>query len=56
MFGIEQPRLEGAPEILIGQNPRAVDLVLERGLLERLGLRVVVKHLQQVVGAEILGR
>ena len=43
MPGIEQPRLEVAPEIFVRQNPLAIDLVLDRRFLERLRLRVVVE-------------
>src|ERR1017187_6226767 len=53
MPGIEQPRLELAPALCIRQNPFAIDLVFERRLLKHPGLRVVVKQLQEIVGAEI---
>ena len=53
MPGIEQPCLEVAFEIFIRQKPLAIDLILERRLLEHLRLRVVVKHLHQIIGAEI---
>ena len=35
MVGIEQPRLEFAPQLLIRQKPRAIDLVFQRRFLER---------------------
>src|SRR5438874_7913612 len=53
MRGIEQPCLEVALEIFVRENPLAIDLVFERRLLEYLRLRVVVKHLHEIVGAEI---
>src|SRR5437879_9857439 len=56
MPGIEQPRLEVVPELFIRENPLAIDLVFERRFLEYPGLRVVVKHLQEIVGAEIADR
>src|SRR5258707_10243361 len=56
MPGIEQPRLELALEVFVRQNPHAIDLVFERRLLEQLGLRVVMKHFQEIVGAEIAHR
>ena len=56
MFGIEQPRLESRLRFFIGQDPGAIDLVFQRRFLERLRLRVVVEHFQQIVGTEIARR
>ena len=53
MPGIKQPCLEIALEIFIGLDALAVDLVFQRRFLEALRRRVVAKHLQQIVGAEI---
>ncbi len=53
MCGIKQPRPEFTFEIFIRQNPVAVDLVLQRRFLEGLRRRVVAKHFQEIVGAEI---
>ena len=53
MLGVEEPRGEVAPEIVVGQNTITIDLVFQRRFLEYAGLRVVTKHLQQIVGAEI---
>src|SRR6266567_4647126 len=56
MLGVEEPGGEVAPEFCIRQNPLAIDLVFERRLLEYAGLRVVAKHLQQIIGTEITNR
>src|SRR5260370_5177159 len=53
MLGVEEPRGEVAPEIVVGQNTITIDLVFQRRFLEYPGLRVVTKHLQQIVCAEI---
>ena len=34
MLGVEQPCGEVAPEIVVGQNPVAIDLVFQRRFLE----------------------
>src|ERR1700676_3777994 len=52
MFGVQQPGPELAPEVLVRQDPLAVDLVFERRFLERALLRVVVEHLQEIVGTK----
>ncbi len=46
MFGVEQPCGEVAPEIVVGLNPIAIDLVFQLRFLEYSGLRVVIEHLQ----------
>src|SRR5260370_28104317 len=56
MLGVEEPCGEVAPEIVVGQYTIAIDLVFQRRFLEYAGLRVVAKHLQQIVGAEIPNR
>ena len=56
MFRLEQPCGEVAPEIVVGQNPIAIELVFQRRFLEDAGLRVVAKHLQQIIGTEIANR
>src|SRR5260370_33329755 len=53
MLGVEEPRGEVAPEIVVGQNTITIDLVFQRRFLEYAGLRVVTKHLQQIIGAEV---
>src|ERR1700712_1752656 len=53
MLGIEQPSLELASQCRVGQNPVAIDLVLERRLLKPSGLRVVIEDFQEIVGAKI---
>src|SRR5439155_9732214 len=56
MFRLEQPCGEVAPEIVVGQNPIAIELVFQRRFLEDAGLRVVAKHLQQIISTEIANR
>ena len=55
MHGVEQPGLEVSPQVVIRENPLAIDLVFQRRFLEGLRPCVVIKHLQQIVGAEIAG-
>ena len=56
MRGVQQPYFEVAPQLRIAENAVAVDLVFQRGFLKSLGRWVVVKHFQQIVGAEFTDR
>ncbi len=55
MCRVQQPGLEVARKILVGEQPLAIDLVLQRRFDEGRRLRLVIEHLHQIVGAEIAG-
>ena len=54
--GIEQPCLELAFQTVVGQNAVAVDLVFHRRFPEQVRLRIIAKHFQEIIGAEIAHR